>query len=388
MSLKIQDILNRSLIRNLKYINPGRGNDRSIKRVSVYDSPVRKDVKARGVIQASDLIISSCFFQKDDTIELENFIDMLYDAKCAGLLLSNQYIKSIDPKILEKVKNIEFPVLIFDHSIAYAEIIQIIMEEIINDRNTYINELRIEKLLSMSMDNNEIKEMVYNINPDLSNNIIVIYIKRINKSSRNRIYPVVNFNKEDINYEICHYKGGFFIICSLNDVKFIKSIDIIDLVLNNISIKLSEYIVGVSDCHENIFKIPDALQEALYAFENVDLSEKKKIYRYKDIGINRLIISNNKLDEMLKFYNEIILPLTEYDENQKNCLYNTLVAFVVAKGDFKETSKILYTHENTIRYRIAQIKSMLNKEDNIIEFYELISMALRIEKHLKQKGVL
>lgn len=390
MTFRIQDIIFRELIKDLKYINPNKGIDRVVKRVSVHDSPVRDDVLDRGVIQGADLIISNCFFQKDSPSDLRSFIELLYGANCAGLLLSNQYIESFPENIENVIDDLDFPILVFDHKIGYADIIQVVMEEIINERNTYINEYRIEKLLSKNINESGIKEIVNQINPQLNANIVAMYIKNNKVTSQKiRTFPVINFHDNKIKYELCHYKDGFYIITSIENKVLGETLDCLDYIINNLILKISDYVIGVSDCHEDIYKLPIALKEALDANKNADiLKSESNIYLYKNLGINRIVISNENSEEMLKFYKDVISPIIQYDEKQNNNLYVTLVCFIETKGDYKKTSKKLYTHENTVRYRISQIRQILNKQDDIIEFYELISMALRIEKHLKNKGIL
>ncbi len=47
----------------------------------------------------------------------------------------------------------------------------------------------------------------------------------------------------------------------------------------------------------------------------------------------------------------------EYDREHGTDLLKTAEAYVMYKGDFKETAKFLFQHGNTIRYRIEKNKN-------------------------------
>ena len=55
-----------------------------------------------------------------------------------------------------------------------------------------------------------------------------------------------------------------------------------------------------------------------------------------------------------------------------------MLTFVDNNMDFKETSKSLFVHENTIRYRINKIKEMIPYGRSEIDFYETISLASKV----------
>ena len=58
---------------------------------------------------------------------------------------------------------------------------------------------------------------------------------------------------------------------------------------------------------------------------------------------------------------------------------DTLEAFIEYDGDFKKTAKFFGQHENTVRYRIAKAKKILNFEHNHLKFIEIISIAIKIK---------
>ncbi|MDI6600307.1 MAG: PucR family transcriptional regulator ligand-binding domain-containing protein [Thermoanaerobacteraceae bacterium] len=87
----------------------------------------------------------------------------------------------------------------------------------------------------------------------------------------------------------------------------------------------------------------------------------KKVIFYEDLGIYRLLASNDR-DELNRFYNETIKPIKDYDSKHDTELIKTLQAFFEANGNLKKMSDILYTHYNTVLYRLQRIKEISGRD--------------------------
>ncbi|MFR8518559.1 MAG: helix-turn-helix domain-containing protein, partial [Emergencia timonensis] len=48
--------------------------------------------------------------------------------------------------------------------------------------------------------------------------------------------------------------------------------------------------------------------------------------------------------------------------------------------DYKKTCQTMFVHENTIRYRINKIKALIPYGKSDMDFYETISVAVKIYK--------
>ena len=76
-------------------------------------------------------------------------------------------------------------------------------------------------------------------------------------------------------------------------------------------------------------------------------------------------------DECLEIYMEHYLyPLERYDKTHSGNLVETLKMYIQGCGNKKATAEKLYTHYNTISYRIERINKILklNVEDRHIQF--------------------
>ena len=88
-------------------------------------------------------------------------------------------------------------------------------------------------------------------------------------------------------------------------------------------------------------------------------------------------------EELLKFYKEVLEDLVEYDKNKNTELVRTLQIYFETNGNLKRMSETMYTHYNTILYRIQRIKEITGLSvDNSEERYNL-ETALKIMNIIK-----
>lgn len=89
------------------------------------------------------------------------------------------------------------------------------------------------------------------------------------------------------------------------------------------------------------------------------LNKKDQVIHFDDLGIFRLFAQNSKEDEFTRFYKEYIEPIVNYDETHGTELLKTLESYFKNNGNLKQVSKDLYTHYNTVIYRIQKIQEIL-----------------------------
>lgn len=100
------------------------------------------------------------------------------------------------------------------------------------------------------------------------------------------------------------------------------------------------------------------------------LFNKKAIIHFDDLGIYRLLYYENLKPELIRFYNETIKPLVDYDKKKDTELVKTLESYFDNGGNLKRISQELFTHYNTILYRIQRIEeitdlSLQNPQDRL-----------------------
>lgn len=80
--------------------------------------------------------------------------------------------------------------------------------------------------------------------------------------------------------------------------------------------------------------------------------------RFDDLGVYRLLIGNDTLEEVERFVQRWIGPLLDYDRQRGADLIRTLGHYLDRGGNYESTAKALIVHRNTLKYRLQRIRQV------------------------------
>lgn len=151
-----------------------------------------------------------------------------------------------------------------------------------------------------------------------------------------------------------------------------------------IKVQPDKYYIGVGDM-QHISSIHQAHHEAELALKKAKSlslvskhkNKKRFIKKISDIGVERILYTNNLNNELHKLNKQYLEPLLNYDKSHNGELLDTLNSFLKNMTNYCTTAKELNVHENTVRYRLKKIEEVLNVKfsnfDTILLFKLLIS---------------
>ncbi|GGA66094.1 PucR family transcriptional regulator [Ornithinibacillus halotolerans] len=122
---------------------------------------------------------------------------------------------------------------------------------------------------------------------------------------------------------------------------------------------------GISNFINDMLELPIAYREAVDAVATgTALNQKQiiKFYRTKELKELMRMIPSESLED---FYKETLRSLAYPKTSEEKDLINTLSVYLDHNCEITETSKILFIHRNTVKYRISKCKKILqyNIED-------------------------
>ncbi len=104
---------------------------------------------------------------------------------------------------------------------------------------------------------------------------------------------------------------------------------------------------------------PAAHEQALQAMA---LSERLKLnnqfVEFNSLGIYRLLYDLEELPQVRLFTDEIMMPLAEYDAQNRGSLVKTVEAYYDHHGNISQTAESLFVHRNTLLYRMERIQEL------------------------------
>ncbi len=275
----------------------------------------------------------------------------------------------------------------------------------------YHNEF-LEILLSYDSENEEeIIKRAHKFNLDLQKPTAVIIIndqweikdldqmpppsRRISEqSAKEQLLTVIHSFRglPDCNHLFVGIKGAYIIVVAqLSEENPSESLKhIVSSLLNFLTVeaglKNSHQIkIGVGRPGNGITNIKRSYREAWEALRVGLLSKKSAVIYFEDLGFFKILSEKSK-HELSKFVDELLHPVLEYDQQKNGELIKTLQTYFETNRNFKLTSQKMFTHYNTILYRIRKIEqltgiSLDNPEDSLN-----VEIAVNIHKLLRSSG--
>ncbi|WP_088289128.1 CdaR family transcriptional regulator [Kineosporia sp. A_224] len=104
---------------------------------------------------------------------------------------------------------------------------------------------------------------------------------------------------------------------------------------------------------------PRSYRQARLAMHLLQTAEwDDRAVRFDDLGVYRLLIGNDSLDEVERFVERWIGPLLAYDTQRSADLVRTLTHYLDRGGNYEATAAALIVHRNTLKYRLQRIRQI------------------------------
>lgn len=383
MFITVEDAVKLPSFRSANIIAGAEGMNRRIYRVNVVECPeFPVDVSLVGrnnlLFMDGDFLITSFYAIKNRPQDILKTIKLYNQFNSSGICIAKKYIKEIPQEVIDYADENKYPILAINSQIDYANMISDIMKSIYGRYNQEaVNEL-IDKIISGHFEEEEIKRMAYSLFSGFKNNIMVFCIRLLENENANHVDYIVHKINSNQSFNCLKYYNRLIIFSSLsNEFKdsFIENLknDIMEI----ISISKMDYCMGVSKRDNELHTIGKAIENSITACDTCSILGEK-IIEYENIGIYKLLMKVKDKTFLMELYESLIAPIVEYDKNNNGSLFETLICFVKSDGDIKKTAIELYQHCNTIRYRIAKIRALLNVEDKDLKFYEDLNLIYKL----------
>lgn len=352
--VKLSKLLQNKEFENIKYLTSNKIPDKLVRDITVMEVP-----EVSKWLTGNELVITSLYSVKNSIEAQINLIKELKGVNCSGLLIKlGPHVEKLDEKIINIAEELEIPILLIPKNMTYVEIlgtgIRLLYKE---EEEAFCIENILRKLLiNETIDEYEINELKRHFEV---NDLKDLYYFNILSTSDTCIH--------ELNYISPTYKSHY----SKYFINTLISKNQKDLMLYGEDIE--EYISNTKNC---VFLIGDVKKNILDFWNDFD--ELYNIFdEYNNIKKEEVYLFNK--EDIESYIYEYKLYMTKGKKNFLNYLNNLneeeiITISVYIKNNFNviETSKELFLHKNTVRYRLSSIEEKTNL--NLSNFYNLINL--------------
>jgi len=138
--------------------------------------------------------------------------------------------------------------------------------------------------------------------------------------------------------------------------------------------------IGVGRIYRGLDNANKSFSDALRTIRTGKELTNRTIITYEELGVFKILCQDSLTEELYDFYNTTLKPLVDYDEKKSTELVKTLNCYFECNGNLTKMSETLYTHYNTILYRINRIQEITGTNLNDSNDRLNLEIALKIKQ--------
>lgn len=246
------------------------------------------------------------------------------------------------------------------------------------------------------------RAVVFNLPENLRYTVMVIKIKGLSSGIKKNedqqvkeiLIRIVNLIEKQIGeYEFKGIVAGSvdsikILLSSKDNKKFFNNLnDLCNSIDKNIFSKFEssvDFRMGIGRSYDELRLAYRSYIDAVDAINTGEILNESRNTYFENLGIYKIFCQEHLAEELERFYCYTIESIVEYDKRKSTELIKTLEAYFSCNGNLKKMSKMLFTHYNTISYRINRIEEITGISlENANERLSL-EIALKIKQFLNK----
>ena len=278
--------------------------------------------------------------------------------EAASNIIALEFLKKISVQEVENKYKLEF----FDDLISLDEVRR--SKAVERASNFRLSESAYYVILDINVSNKQISD-------EAEKTLKIAYLIEMICKDMGRSYMILN--KSDRLFLMVMLKEGEGVTIVRKYVKYIYDVLKSKMKKYQTQIGVGRIYKGLNQVHKSLLDASKALEAAMYYIgEDVVLFEEMGIYK---------ILSNSAVKSELEiFYKDILEPLVLYDRRKDTELVKTLEEYFECNGNLKKMSEQLYTHYNTVLYRLTRIQEIMKIDLEKEEHRFAAQTALKVHK--------
>lgn len=276
-------------------------------------------------------------------------------------IIALEFLKKISVQEVENKYKLEF----FDDLISYDELRR--NKAVERASNFRLSEHAYYVLMDINVHSKNSPE-------ETEKTLKIAYLIEMICKDMGRSYMILN--KSDRLYLMIMLKEGENIAVVKKYVKYIYDI---------LKSKMKKYQtqIGVGRIYKGLNQVHKSLQDATKALEAAMRYIGEDVVFFEEMGIYKILSNPNIKNELEIFFRDILEPLVVYDRRKDTELVKTLEVYFECNGNLKKMSEHLFTHYNTVLYRLTRIQEIMKINLEKEEHRYAAQTALKVHKIMK-----
>lgn len=371
--LSVSALNNFKFFDNFELIAGSDGQYRNVTNVVILDYEGIEDQYVG--FQNGDFVITNLLFAKDHPERIYKSFKSLIDLGVSAFAIKTVFYATLPTEVIDLANKCQVPIFIFN-DIFIEDVIINITDHLRASSNFEYFERLIDQFTTTNSNAVEIQQFLNALSsPTQTEYVSTLYIVPTGNHSDFALQRLINKTQLALNsfddvyhMNVIKYKTGMLIIGffekSSSTQEQMKSFW--KTLLRKISIDSSLFTIGINDSLLSTSLLDIAIKRCLFAYQSA-IEKDIPFDTYSNLDIQNLI-KPMLMDPYIQIHLlELIKKLepecSSFEDFKETTIFNTIQAYLSNNFDIASTADALFTHQNTIRYRIKKIKEITGIEN-------------------------
>ena len=306
------------------------------------------------------------FPQKEDWMNLARLLNRYH---ASGLIINvGQYIYDVPEELIAYCNENDLPLLTVPWEVHLSDMIKDFSIHVFLQDNT--DEQIVAALIAAieTPDNQKAyrKELLQHFDVDGSFQVLLLTCEGLDAMDtveRRKLSYRIQLYLEDIthNASFFYYNSDFVLVANAVSEEYLYRLVAGAIKRGKRRMPELELCVGIGSKCIDISQLSISYQRAKAA-AHMALTQKKQVVKFDDCGLFRLLYMVEDKGILRKMETECLAALEEHDRRYNADYVETLQSYLKHDGSIQAVAAELYTHRNTVLYRIGNIRKILGNE--------------------------
>lgn len=306
------------------------------------------------------------FPQKEDWMNLARLLNRYH---ASGLIINvGQYIYDVPEELIAYCNENDLPLLTVPWEVHLSDMIKDFSIHVFLQDNT--DEQIVAALIAAieTPDNQKAyrKELLQHFDVDGSFQVLLLTCEGLDAMDtveRRKLSYRIQLYLEDIthNASFFYYNSDFVLVANAVSEEYLYRLVAGAIKRGKRRMPELELCVGIGSKCIDISQLSISYQRAKAA-AHMALIQKKQVVKFDDCGLFRLLYMVEDKGILREMETECLAALEEHDRRYNADYVETLQSYLKHDGSIQAVAAELYTHRNTVLYRIGNIRKILGNE--------------------------
>ena len=306
------------------------------------------------------------FPQKEDWMNLARLLNRYH---ASGLIINvGQYIYDVPEELIAYCNENDLPLLTVPWEVHLSDMIKDFSIHVFLQDNT--DEQIVAALIAAieTPDNQKAyrKELLQYFDVDGSFQVLLLTCEGLDSMDtveRKKLSYRIQLYLEDIthNASFFYYNSDFVLVANAVSEEYLYRLVTGAIKRGKRRMPELELCVGIGSKCMDISQLSISYQRAKAA-AHMALTHKKQVVKFDDCGLFRLLYMVEDKGILREMETECLAALEKHDRRYNADYVDTLQSYLKHDGSIQAVAAELYTHRNTVLYRIGNIRKILGNE--------------------------